>query len=691
MQASFELRAIDVSVCRKGKLILNNVSFTARPHKLTGIIGPNGAGKTTLMRALAGERPESGRVLINSEDLYDDPEYWLERIGYVPVDSVLHEHLTVWDALVYVGRLRRPNLTQDQIETKVDSLLIQFGFRKDDDRRHKQIRFLSSGERKRVNICSELITDPPILMLDEPTSGLDPDAEWFLMDLLRQYAHVNGQTILVITHTLNTVHFCDNVIFLENARKRGGRPPLELLADLEQQAGSAQPGTGSDSAVDPAGTASEDRMSPSVFERWVNVFKEYKTDEEERENCSRRRSDRRSKRDASSSHQTNPTPWSHQLRFLLGRYVRVRLGDRWGLIGTLLAGFSGILFFVLPEETFVKPFDPAEVGLALNQARQSIYLVSIIVVLIGLITSYTEISKEFHIYRHERLKGLSPSAYFMAKWISLAAAVGVLAPIILMLCIVLGYGQPLPGFDQPRTEFGEAVSHWEYLWRFQLAGLFTAKASWLIVITLILACIASVTLGLLISAMAGDSGKGYLYLSFVVVFIVLFSGLIQNEALERLVDLLAFASTGKWGYEGVASSLSIYCWLDGWRFDEFNSTGRIVSIWLSLIIYALVAAFLTNVALRMRDPWYRFWRNLKRILAQDWARIAVYVAILIVLLSFTRFLRHSSYEYHSLTYWSQGRYGGSNAYEYANVRNVQDTDILQLWNGEISQSWCGEP
>ena len=116
-----------------------------------------------------------------------------------------------------------------------------------------------------------------------------------------------------------------------------------------------------------------------------------------------------------------------------------------------------------------------------------------------------------------------------------------------------------------------------------------APISWIILITLVLACITSVTLGLFISAVAGDSDKGYLYLSFVVVFIVLFSGLIRNEKLGQLVDSLSFLSTGKWAFEGFASSIGIYCWLDSWRFEEFNSTGHMISIWLSLGAFSLIA------------------------------------------------------------------------------------------------------
>ena len=258
----------------------------------------------------------------------------------------------------------------------------------------------------------------------------------------------------------------------------------------------------------------------------------------------------------------------------------MRLGDRWSLIGTLLAGMSGILFFTLPGKAFTKPVDESEVALALNLARQSVYVVALVVAMIGLITSYTEISKEYRIYRHERLKGLSPSAYFASKWIWLTLGVGVLAPILLLLFIVLVYRQPLADFPEPRI--GEVVGWWDGLVRFQLAGLLGARSSWLILSVLVFACTTSVTLGLLISALAGDSDKGYLYLSFVVVFIVLFSGLIRNEKLQHLVDSLSFLSTGRWAFEGFASSISLYCWLDSWRFEEFNSTGHLRrSTWCS--------------------------------------------------------------------------------------------------------------
>ncbi len=671
-QPGMVLQAQAVTVARKGKVILNRVSFQVRPNTLTAIIGPNGAGKSTLMRALAGERPDEGQVLVNGYDIYREPEFWLQQIGYVPVDSILHEYLTLEEALTYIGRLRLPRVPQSDIESRVSKLLTAFGFPPEDDRRHKLIRVLSSGELKRANVCSELIVDPNILMLDEPTSNLDPNAEYELMSLLAAYAHRQHKTILVITHTLNTIELCDDVIFIENAELRAMGKPKEMLAQLVEQ----------------YGVATYNERMPSTFFYWAQVFEKTKTRPAERKDYAPGRAPKPGAKRVSVWSPATGAWWS-QFGCLLSRYMRIRVSDRWGLVMTLLAGFSGLLFFVLPGKAFVRPFEISERALALSQARQSVYLIALVVTLLGMITSYTEISREFRIYAHERLKGLSPSAYFLSKWVWLTGAVGIWAPLVLIICIVLVYQQPLPGF--PELRIGESVGWWGQLLRFQLVGLLTRPASWVILITLVVSCITSVTIGLLISCAAGNSGKGYLYLSFAVVFVVLFSGLIRNAKLEDLIDTLSFLSTGKWAYEGIAASLGLYCWTGSWRFDEFNSTGHLLSIGLSLASLTLAAMAVAIALLHVRDPWHRAWANIRLLITRNRALAVGLLSVFVVLLSYAVFLRSLSREYHALSYWSRSAYGGTNAYQYADIRSLATVTPLEYWAGLTNQSWCAKP
>jgi ABC transport system ATP-binding/permease protein len=672
MNNGIELTVKDIVVSRKRKLILDKLTFSIRPNTLTAIIGPNGAGKTTLMNVLAGEKPDDGKVIINGNNIYDNPEYWLQRIGYVPVDNILHDHLTLEEALIYTGRLRLPNVSATEISSRVNLLLTKFGFPAKDERRNKQLIVLSSGERKRANICSELIVDPPVLMLDEPTSNLDPNAEYNLVSLLATYAHENHKTILLITHTLNTLELCDDVIYIENGELRNFGKHKEVLEQLE-----------SDLKI-----SINTNPPESTFIRWARVFEKTITKPEKRKIYKSSKKRRTDNPTIPPPQESKKSIWLYQFWVLLKRHLHVRWGDRWGFFGTLLAGVSGILFFALPGNTFIKPFDVNERVLALNQARQSVYVISLVVTMLGLITSYTEISKEFRIYSHERLKGLSPSAYFFSKWVWLVIAVGIFAPVILIFFFVFIYRQSMPGF--PETRIGEVVGLWNQLIDIQLRGFFTSYVIWLVISTLILCCITSVTLGLLISCLTADGGKGYLYLSFTVVFIILFSGLIRNPKLEELIDTLSFLSVGKWSYEGTAASIGLYCWLDDWRFDEFNSIGHILSVWMSLGLYILISIFLSIMLLRLRDPWYSRWKNFKVLIWGNLPRIFLLLSFIVLIFSYAFFLRTLSHEYHALNYWSRTEYGGTGSYQYANVNKSQDLNLDQYWVGAISQSWCGE-
>jgi ABC-type multidrug transport system ATPase subunit/pSer/pThr/pTyr-binding forkhead associated (FHA) protein len=186
------------------KTLLDHVSFKALPGDFIALMGPSGAGKTTLLLALNGYLPPSGgQVRINGEDLYAIYDNLRGSIGYVPQDDIVHPELTVWEAVHYSAKFRLPpDYSEEEIDRRVSTTLAQLGL---EGVAHLQIgrpekKVLSGGQRKRVNIAMELVTDPVIMFLDEPTSGLAADDTTALVDLLARLARETGKTIIATIH-----------------------------------------------------------------------------------------------------------------------------------------------------------------------------------------------------------------------------------------------------------------------------------------------------------------------------------------------------------------------------------------------------------------------------------------------------------------------------------------------------------
>ena len=186
------------------KVLLDHVSFKALPGDMIALMGPSGAGKTTLLLALNGYLPPtSGQVRINGEDLYTIYDALRGSIGYVPQDDIVHPELTVFEAVKYSARFRLPpDYSDEEIDRRVDETLRDLGL---EGLKNLQIgkpekKVLSGGQRKRVNIALELVTDPVILFLDEPTSGLAADDTTALINLLADLTKKTGKTIVMTIH-----------------------------------------------------------------------------------------------------------------------------------------------------------------------------------------------------------------------------------------------------------------------------------------------------------------------------------------------------------------------------------------------------------------------------------------------------------------------------------------------------------
>jgi len=194
-----------------GYVGLHETSITIPAQSLLAIMGPSGCGKSTLMKVLNGDdRSSSGRVYIHDLELTSNYEYLKPRIGYVPQDDIVHQELTVEESLFFAAKLRMSNPENDEIKRKIDQILDDLNIEKI---RKSRVGKISGGQRKRVSIAVELLTDPLILFMDEPTSPLDPQTIEGFLDTLRRLSD-KGTTVIMVTHKPEDLAYMDSVIFM---------------------------------------------------------------------------------------------------------------------------------------------------------------------------------------------------------------------------------------------------------------------------------------------------------------------------------------------------------------------------------------------------------------------------------------------------------------------------------------------
>lgn len=206
-----------------GTIAIDNVDFKAEHGEFIGILGPSGSGKSTLLNIMAGNRkPTKGNIKLDGRDLYQNYNFLKDFIGYVPQDDLLFENLTVFENLYYSARLRYPNKRKKNIKILIDSTLKDLGlYEKRDMRVGSPVdKVLSGGERKRLNIGLELLTESEIFILDEPTSGLSSRDSENIIKLLKKIS-LSGKIVFVVIHqpAQRIYSMFDKIFILD----RGGR------------------------------------------------------------------------------------------------------------------------------------------------------------------------------------------------------------------------------------------------------------------------------------------------------------------------------------------------------------------------------------------------------------------------------------------------------------------------------------
>lgn len=192
--------------------ILNDISFSILEGEYVAIVGGSGAGKSTLLDAITARRKAtSGSIFYDLNSYYTFANCYQKVIGYVPQKDIMHEDLTVKKTLYYYAFIKmKHNLTKQELNETIDKVLTDVRLL---DKKNLKVNKLSGGQKKRVSIAMELMSNPKVLFLDEPTSGLSPDLDYEIMDLLYELSR-KGRTIVVITHNMENVDRCDKIAFL---------------------------------------------------------------------------------------------------------------------------------------------------------------------------------------------------------------------------------------------------------------------------------------------------------------------------------------------------------------------------------------------------------------------------------------------------------------------------------------------
>jgi lipopolysaccharide export system ATP-binding protein len=226
-----KLHTRELSKTYRGRRVVDDLSVSIEQGEVVGLLGPNGAGKTTSFYMVVGLiSPDSGRVVLDSDDITDLPMYQRARrgISYLPQEPSVFRKLTVEENLLAI--LEMLPISAGERRSRMVRLIEQLGL---DHVRQNRGYALSGGERRRLEIARSLVIQPHFLLLDEPFSGIDPkqvgEIQRIIFDLKR-----SGIGILVTDHNVReTMAVTDRAYIINNGRIFRAGSPEALGRDPE--------------------------------------------------------------------------------------------------------------------------------------------------------------------------------------------------------------------------------------------------------------------------------------------------------------------------------------------------------------------------------------------------------------------------------------------------------------------------
>ncbi|MBR1468507.1 MAG: ATP-binding cassette domain-containing protein [Prevotella sp.] len=402
---------------------MHDLSFTLHSGEFLAIMGGSGTGKSTLLSILNGSlKPQEGRITINGHDI-SEPQA-KDLIGFVPQDDLLIEELTVYQNLFYTAKLCFEGMSEEEIDQRVLKTLkdLELDAAKDLKVGSPINKFISGGQRKRLNIALELIREPAVLFLDEPTSGLSSADTEKVVNLLKEQT-LKGKLIVVNIHqpSSDVYKLFDRLWLLD----KGGYPvfdgnPIDAITYFKSAANyadaetSACPTCGNvnpeivlniidEKALSNSGEVSDERkMTP---QEWHELYLKNAPELAEPEIS-----------DVPKSDQKKPGRWRQFLIFL-ERNFKTKITNRQYLTIALLQ--APVLALVCSFLTRYAP--PEGYSVMNNKNLVSYFFMSVIVAtFIGMSGSAEEIIKDRALLKRERFLQLSYGSYIWSKIVFVA-------------------------------------------------------------------------------------------------------------------------------------------------------------------------------------------------------------------------------------------------------------------------------
>lgn len=540
------------------KKILNQVYGDIGSNEFVAIIGGSGAGKTTVMNAMSGfDRDIEGNVFCNGIDLRRNFNSLKNMIGFVPQQDIIYENLKLKKMLLYTAKMKMPSdTTRAEMELRIYKVLEMVDLTQHAD---TYIRKLSGGQKKRASIAVELLADPGLFFLDEPTSGLDPDTEQSLMHTLASLSKSEGKTIIMVTHTTQSIHLCDKVIFMGP----GGKicycgPPSEMNEYFGKQ--------------DLVEIYNELAVNT---DNWNGYYLQNYWQKRQEEPALTKAEDMFIKNSARRN-----VSWFKQLRVLTARYMNLIKNDYSRLLLLLVqpVAIALLLFLVAQEGTFVNFDDTKSILFALSCSG----------IWIGLFNTIQEVCKERAILKREYMGNLRLSGYVLSKYIVQGIICLIQATLLTTIFLnLLEY-----------TAKGGAI------W-----GSHPGMEIWL---TMVLTIFASASMGLIVSSLVRNADRAMAFAPFVLIVQLLFSGVLFALGDGALV--ISKITVSRWSMECLGNTAD----LNALPYKEIETeTGELMKIpakpyedffvrtsehlwhtWLILLLIMLICGVVSTIVLR---------------------------------------------------------------------------------------------